>query len=35
LIGALFEEAAAEESDHRVSVLLCWEEVSTWRGVRW
>jgi hypothetical protein len=29
LIGTFFEEAAAEESDHRMKVLLCWEEVST------
>src|SRR5215468_12102377 len=29
LIGTLIEEAAAEQSDHRMKVLLCWSEVST------
>jgi hypothetical protein len=29
LIGTFFEEAAAEKSDHRKKVLLCWLRVST------
>jgi hypothetical protein len=33
LIGTFFEEAATEESDHRMKVLLRWEEVSTRRKI--
>jgi hypothetical protein len=29
LIGTLIEKAAAQQSDHRMKVLLCWSDVST------